>query len=118
MSTLSTVTTDLPEPETLAPIKVAIKVAITLEATQAGPAIAAILARVLHDLGADVTLPDGATVPGGDPVRSLEGLEVEFVRTVWVVDREKMTSDADRKRREFFDILLHSDAPFADRHGD
>ena len=114
MSTLSTVTTDLPEPETLAPIKVA----ITLEATQAGPAIAALLARVLHDLGADVTLPNGATVPGGDPVRSLEGLEVEFVRTVWVVDRERMARDHEQERKEFFDILLHSDAPFTARHAD
>lgn len=64
--------------------------AITVECTLGGPAVAGLIARLLIDAGAAVTLGDDRIIiPSGPKPINLAGLEVHVVRVVWVKEVRK-----------------------------
>jgi hypothetical protein len=77
-----------------------IKVSLTLESTKAGPTLAQMIGQILAQHGATVTYANGDKPSTLEKVH-LEGLQIEFVRTVWTVDREKMLAETE----EFYDLI-------------
>ena len=60
---------------------------ITIESPMAGPAIAALIGRVLLEAGAEVSL-DPKLGPLPDKTKNLLGLQIHIGRTIWVRQEE------------------------------